>query len=316
MKIKTPREMEREYSVLPYKEPISHELMMQYIDIFAERYPSFHVSYLGESMLGKKIPLITLGKGKKSVLYIGAHHGMEWITSAILLKFSNEYCQMLDANGYVGHTSVSYLNSSRSIQIIPMLNPDGVDYQINGVSEDNPLKERLIKMNGDSHDFSLWQANARGVDLNHNYDADFESYRDCEENRKREGGAPTKWSGESAESEPESGLLANYVRFNEDIGLCLSLHSQGEEIYYGDKFDPTPECIRAGQILAAMSGYKLSKTEGSFVSGGFTDWVVSKLRKPSFTIECGKGKNPLPIESLFETYCKIRRMLFEAPMII
>lgn len=302
-------------SIIPYDSPMTYERMLEYINVFADRYRSFHVTYIGQSMLGKNIPLITLGKGKKTVLYIGAHHGMEWITTALLLKFANEYCEMLDSNGYVGHTSVSYLNAARSIEIIPMLNPDGVNYQLCGIENDNPLKDRLLKMNGGSADFSGWQANARGVDLNHNYDADFEKYATayCSE---LSGGAPSKWCGESPESEPESGLLANYVRFNEDIGLYLSFHSQGEEIYYGDNFDPTKESMRIGQMLARMSGYKLCRTEGTAVSGGFTDWVVDKLRKPAFTIECGKGKNPLPLKSLFEIYFKLRRMLFEAPMII
>lgn len=303
-------------AIIPYDEPVTYSRMLEYINIFSERYNSFHVTYLGQSILGKKIPMITLGKGKKTVLYVGAHHGMEWITTALLLKFANEYCELLESNGHIGHTSVSYLNSTRSICIVPMLNPDGVEYQLEGVKADNPLRGRLIKMNGGSDDFSMWQANARGVDLNHNYDAGFFEYYKKDSTQKLSDGAPTKWCGNVPESEPESGLLANFVRFNRDIGLSLAFHSQGEEIYYGDCFDPPSENLRAGKILARMSGYKLCKTEGTATSGGFTDWVVKELRKPAFTVECGKGENPLPIESLFEIYFKLRRMLFEAPMII
>lgn len=305
-----------EYAIIPHNAPMTYERMMEYINIFSERYRCFHVTYLGQSMLGKNIPLITLGKGKKSVLYIGSHHGMEWITTALLLKFANEYCEMFEANGHVGHTSVSYLNSSRSICIIPMLNPDGVNYQLEGIRDNNPLRDRLIKMNGGSEDFSRWQANARGVDLNHNYDAGFADYLKSGEARSLSGGAPSKWCGEMPESEPESGLLANYARFSDDIGLYISFHSQGEEIYYGDRYDPPKENLRAGQMLARMSGYKLCETGGSASFGGFTDWVVRELRKPCFTVECGRGENPLPIDSLFEIYCRLRRMLFEAPMII
>lgn len=308
--------LKKEFAIVPYNEPMSYETMLEYINLFADRYRSFHVTYLGHSLLGKSIPLITLGKGKKTVLYIGAHHGMEWITTALLLKFANEYCELLEANGHIGHTSVSYLNSSRTICIIPMLNPDGVNYQIKGIEKDNPLSERLIKMNGNSLDFSSWQANGRGVDLNHNYDAGFKEYKNSAEAQKRSGGAPTKWCGEEPESEPESGLIANFARFNEDIKLFISFHSQGEEIYYGDRFDPAPENFRAGQILSRLSGYKLCRTDGSAAFGGFTDWVVRELKKLSFTVECGKGKNPLPIDNLFGIYCKLRRMLFEAPMII
>lgn len=310
------RAIETKNTILPYDAPLTHRRMLEYINIFAERYKCFHVSFLGNSLMNKSIPIITLGKGKKRALYIGAHHGMEWITTALLLKFANEYCELFEANGHIGHTSVSYLNSTRSIMIIPMLNPDGVDYQINGIGESNPLRERLIKMNGENEDFSRWQANGRGVDLNHNYDAGFYEYLRCDETQALSGGAPTKWCGNSPESEPESGLVANFCRFNDDIGLFISFHSQGEEIYYGDKFDPPSENIRIGKMLERMSGYRLMETEGSAASGGFTDWAVKELRRPAYTIECGKGENPLPISSLFEIYFKLRRMLFEAPMVI
>ena len=39
--------------------------------------PAAFVGTLTRSILGRDIPMITLGKGKKTVLYVGAHHGME-----------------------------------------------------------------------------------------------------------------------------------------------------------------------------------------------------------------------------------------------
>lgn len=299
-----------------YNEAMSHEKMTKIISIYAEKYKNYHVSYIGSSMLGKSIPMISLGKGRKSVFYIGAHHGSEWITTSMLLKFSAEYCEMLEANGHIGHTSVSYLNASRRIHIIPMLNPDGVDYEINGIDRDNPLYDRVIKMNGGSEDLSHWQANARGVDLNHNYDAGFEEYRVTEHARATFGGAPSKWCGDHPESEPESGILANLARAQTDAEMFISFHTQGEEIYYGDRFAPPHKNLKIGQLLSVMSGYKLCRTSGSASYGGFTDWVVKELRLPAYTIECGNGENPLPIDALFGIYCRLRRLLFEAPMTI
>ncbi len=303
-------------SLLRYKAPLTHEMMMEYIRIFESRYSCVRVSELGRSVLDRPIPMISLGKGKKSVLYVGAHHGMEWITTAILLKFVNEYCELYCSNGKIGHTSISYLNSVRTLCIVPMLNPDGVDYAIKGLSNDNPIRERVITMNGGSDDLSCWQANARGVDLNHNYDAGFYEYLATDDGKQNAGGSPSKCAGESPESEPESAALANFVRANTNLSLCLSLHSQGEEIYSGDRFGVPKESRRIGDLLSMLSGYRQKRTNGSAAYGGFTDWVVSELGIPSFTLECGKGTNPLPIESLFETYYKLRRLLFEAPMVI
>ena len=34
---------------------------------------------------------------------------------------------------------------------------------------------------------------------------------------------------------------------------------------------------------------------------------------PAFTLECGKGKNPLPLEQGFSIYTRLRRALFLFP---
>ncbi len=130
------------------------------------------------------------------------------------------------------------------------------------------------------------------------------------------GGAPTKYSGEYPESEPETGALCNYLRFNENIKMILTFHSQGEEIYYGAGCGEPPRSKSIGKLLSKLSGYELKTAEGTASYGGLTDWYVREMGKPSFTIECGKGENPLPIESFFSIYATLREMLFTAPILI
>lgn len=305
-----------ERAVLDYHDPLDHARMMEYIDIMIARYPFLSVSYVGESILGRGIPMLTLGEGEKSVLYVGAHHGMEWITSVLLLRFINEACELWNNNGRIFQYSVKYLLSARTLHIVPMLNPDGVEYQINGVGEDNVLYDRLLSMNGGSKDFSRWQANARGVDLNHNYNSGFADYKRMEMENGILGGAPTRYSGESSESEPEVGSLCNYIRYHDRLQMVLTLHTQGEEIYYtcGKKTTPRSRAIAEG--LANMSGYALNIPKGSAAYGGLTDWCIEELNLPSFTVECGKGINPLPLEDYFYIYARIRQMLFLAPTMI
>ena len=166
--------------ILNYTEPLDYAKMMQVIDCFSVRYPFLSFSYLGESILGRGIPILTLGNGKKEILYVGAHHGMEWITSILLLRFVNDFCEIFRNDKSIYRTSLSLLCEQYTVYVIPMLNPDGVDYQINGITKENPFYERVLKMNGNSADLSHWQANARGVDLNHNYDAGFWEYKELE----------------------------------------------------------------------------------------------------------------------------------------
>ncbi|MBO5845704.1 MAG: hypothetical protein J6Q77_03565, partial [Clostridia bacterium] len=90
-------------------------------------------------------------------------------------------------------------------------------------------------------------------------------------------------------------------------------HSQGEEIYYtsGDKVAPRSRMIAGA--LSRMSGYRLAEPKGMAAYGGLTDWCIAELDRPSFTIECGSGENPLPLKAYFEIYTDLREMLFMAP---
>ena len=131
------------------------------------------------------------------------------------------------------------------------------------------------------------------------------------------GGAPTRYSGETPESEPEVGYLCNYLRFNrEKIHAILTLHTQGEEIYYTSGGKTAPRSDSIAKALSRLCGYRLSVPEGLAAYGGLTDWCIRSLGIPSFTVECGKGENPLPLENYFCIYATLRQMLFEAPLLL
>ena len=304
-------------SVLDYPLPLTWERMMAYLNCFAERYPQLAFSVLGESVLGRSIPMITLGEGKKTFLDIGAHHGMEWMTSVLLLRFINEYGEALKEGRRIYNTHIPYLFKERRIIIVPMLNPDGVSYAIEGVSRSNPLASRLERMNPIHPDYSHWQANARGVDLNHNYDAGFAEYKQIERQLGIHGGGPTRYSGECPESEPEVGYLCNFIRFNqENIHAVLTLHTQGEEIYYTSGGEMCARSLSMAKALSRLCGYRLCEPEGPAAFGGLTDWCIRSLNLPSFTVECGKGENPLPLGEYFCVYAAMRQLFFEAPLLL
>jgi g-D-glutamyl-meso-diaminopimelate peptidase len=202
----------------------------------------------------------------------------------------------------------------RKIYIVPMLNPDGVEYRLHGVGEDNPIKERILAYNGGS-DFSKWNANARGVDLNHNYDAYFEEYKTFEKEKGITGGK-TKYSGEYAESEPETAALASFIRYNsEEIEGVLTLHTQGEEIYCKSKGKTPPRAEHLSCVISRLTGYVPATVEGESAMGGLTDWFIKEYNKPSFTLECGRGENPLPLSQMMDIYSKLKELLFTFPIL-
>ena len=293
-----------------YCVPFTYKKMMDVIENVSAENDCVEITELGKTLLGKSIPCLKFGRGSINILYAAAHHGREWMTSILMMRFAEELCDFYSSKKRYFALDPDYIFESRSVYIIPMLNPDGVDLSINGISPDDPMKERLIKANNMDNDFSAWQANARGVDLNHNYNAGFEVYKSLEKKMGITGPAPTRYSGEYPESEPETKALCGFVRSKGDFLTVISFHTQGEEIYcdFNGRCPPRGEII--GRMLARYSGYRLAHTEGAASYGGFKDWYISEFGKPAFTVECGKGKNPLPVENNLRIYTDIRKMLF------
>ena len=292
--------------------PLTHSEMIKQLREILKAYPFFTFSSIGKSLVGRDIPLITIGSGKKSVLYVGTHHGMEWITSVLLLKYLRDVGKTIAEKGKIFGVDAEELFLNRTVYIVPMLNPDGVELHINGHDEINPLTERLNQMNGG--DFSKWQANGRGVDLNHNYNAGFDEYKKLEAEQEILPG-PTRFSGAYPESEPECSALCSFIR-SQNIGLLLALHTQGGEIYYDYNGHIPPQSLGIAKRMESISGYTLSKPEGNACYGGLKDWFIKEYDRPGFTIECGKGENPLPPSDCGIIYSVIRGILMLCPTFI
>ena len=283
------------------------------IDSLLTKYPFIHASTVGKSLVGRDIPLVSVGNGKKSLLYVGTHHGMEWLTALILIKYLEEYCRAVSGKAKISGVNADIIFETRKIYVIPMLNPDGAELQIHGCDSLNPLTERLTSMSGG--DFSRWQANGRGVDLNHNYNAGFAEYKLLEPSLDIHGGAPTRFSGAYPESEPETSALCGFIRAT-DVSMLLALHTQGGEIYadYNGLVPPGGSVI--AERMSALSGYKVAKPEPAACYGGLKDWYILEFNRPGFTIECGYGKNPLPESDGGIVYSQIRKILLHAPTMI
>lgn len=286
--------------------------LMSEVRRLADDYSFLKFSYLTESLMGRAIPLLTLGEGEKQIYYIGTHHGAERITSAVLMKFVFELCKLVKDGLSAFGMDFNYVLQTRTIRIIPMLNPDGAEISAKGLKNDSLWYSRLVSMNGGSRDFTRWQANARGVDLNHNYDAGFEEYKKIEPTLGITGGCATRYSGERPESEEETSALCGFLRFNPPTAL-LTLHTQGREIYYTSGNMCPPESKTVAAYLSWLTGYKRAVPSGAAAYGGLTDYCIQKLGIPAFTIECGKGENPLPPSDTLPIYLEMRKALFVFP---
>lgn len=282
------------------------------IDKICGDFPFIKRVKIGESVCGRKIEALSVGNFENSALWVGAHHGLEWMTTLVILKFLNDICKKISLNSFLGDVNISKRLEKRGITLVPCLNPDGVEISLGGF--ESAKKNKKIFENMDRNISKIWQANANGVDLNHNYDAGWDELHELEQKNNIIGPSHTRYGGKSPESEPEVRALTEFCR-KRNFDYAFAFHSQGEEIYWNYGKNTPKFSERFAEIFAEMTGYAVSFPEGLAVGGGFKDWFIEKFQKPAFTIEIGKGKNPLPIYCFSEVYSKLEPALYMSALI-
>ena len=277
------------------------------ISFLSEKYPFLEVDKIGKSVVGRDIHVLTLGRGQEDVLYLGAFHGNESITATLLLLFLERLCDAICNPNHTYHTEFIELLQKRRIHFVPIVNPDGCEISAKG-EKSAGIFEKTVKKLG-SMNFCKWSANARGVDINHNFDAKWEELHEIERMHGIYGPRNSRYGGEHPESEPETKAIVNFCR-NHNIIRAYAFHSQGEVIYWDfDKIE-VKNAYKIASVLSDTSGYALDVPTGLAVGGGFKDWFISEFCRPAFTIEIGKGENPLPLSQTTVIYKKIKKMLF------
>ena len=261
------------------------------LEILDENFNIIESFTIGESLMDKQIPCVKIGQGKTKILLPGALHGLEYLTSAFLVKFLSELIVHIMTRQKLFGYDTERIFSEASIYVVPMVNPDGVDIAIHGIDITNPYHRALISMVG-IHSFNrVWQSNARGVDLNHNYDAKWSMVIDKP--------SPTKYGGKYPESEPETRAVAELIR-RENFDMLLTYHSQGKEIYYDFNGMENKRSEETSRRIAEKVGYTVSVPTGTASFGGAKDWYIKAYQRMAFRAELGKGVNPLPEDQLPE----------------
>ena len=265
------------------------------------RYPFLSCASAGRSAMGRPLWSLTLGAGENRVLYSAAHHANEWITAPLLFSFLEELCESFAAGGTIfGQNTAELLDYAR-LCLVPLVDPDGLDLVTGELRRGEAFEgARAIASQFPGIPFPEgWKANIRGTDLNLQYPAGWETAREIKAAAGIRGPAPADWVGPAPLSAPESRAMAALTR-RFDPALTLAFHTQGEVIYwrYGDREIPGARDIAA--TFAAVSGYSPEETPYASSFAGYRDWFIQSFHRPGFTIECGKGVNPLPLADLAE----------------
>lgn len=256
---------------------------------------------IGKSVEGRNLYTLKIGKGKRNVFICGGMHACEWITCPVLIRWLSEICQLYISSGSSYGRSIEELFKKTTIHILPMVNPDGIELQINGVSPYDPSHNKLLKINNYNTDFSKWKSNINGVDINRNFNARWQEAKEIEKTIKIKGPYLDTYGGRYPESEPETQAITSYTR-QENFDLILAYHTQGQEIYW--EFDDIyiEGARELGERLAKASGYSLTSPDENSSYAGYKDWFIKEFKKPGYTIECGLGVNPLPTSQFNQIY--------------
>ncbi len=271
----------------------SYEQMLIDSKRLTETYPDLIAAEnIGESVEGRELLLIKLGKGEKNVLLAGAHHAREYISSTFLMEVIDEYARCYETDNDFGDYDIKSLLDDVTVYIVPMVNPDGVNLVQNGL-EAVKDPEKIMSMNMLKDSFSEWKANINGVDLNRQYPCHWDEKRSNTDVPSSE-----MYKGTAPATEPEVQAMMALCQEN-DFLLAASFHTKGEVIYWADS--GTQNSIEASssiaQTMSDVTGYDLMPvSEDAAVYGaGFENWFRQEFSRPGFCVELtptGNGAVP------------------------
>lgn len=261
----------------------TYEQVMADLEALAAKYPSLcTLQSAGQSVQGRELQLIVIGdmNAAHHVLVQGAIHARENMCALLCVAMAERLLQK------GGEADVCF-------HILPMANPDGAAIHLSDQIPEGILEiYKSDGIKGLSVDTGLlylaqWQANANGVDLNRNFDAEWDKIDTTE--------APSfmNYRGAAVESEPETKALVAYTD-QYKFDATLSYHATGSAIYweFGDNAAVNAASLSLAEAIKAVSAYEpIGSSNNSF--GGYKDWAMLKRQIPSVTVEIGTRTAPL-----------------------
>lgn len=292
-----------DFALVPTNVQYSYILLTLLTEGLAVRYPFLKTGSFGQSVMGKNLVYIRIGTGAKEVFYNAAHHANEWLTTPVLLKFTEDYADAFSQGGSIGGTPANTLFRNYSLYLAPMVDPDGVDL-VTGVLSSGGYYNQAVRIAEQYPQVSFpsgWKANIAGVDLNLQYPANWDEAKRIKFEQGFTSPAPRDYVGKAPLVAPESYAVYRFTKSHNFL-LTLSYHSQGKLIYW-KYLDYEPARSREiADYFGEVSGYSVEETPYASGFAGYKDWFIETYNRPGYTIEVGLGQSPLPVSQFPEIY--------------
>lgn len=295
----------------------TYEQMLEDLDTMAQCFPDkIKVQSLGDTADGRRIMEAVLGEetASRHLLIQASIHGREYMNTQVAMRQLEEFLRNYRTGSYGGRTYEELL-CGLCLHVIPMANPDGVTISQMGLQGVQTEECRQLLLQCEEMDqaegremtgyWENWKANARGVDLNRNFDAGWTEFQGS--------GHPSSemYKGEFPASEAETQAILKIAQ-DYPVAACIAYHSSGNLVYwdYGSQDEIYERDRLLAQTVEAVTGYPACSTVSDGTdSAGCSDYFVLKLGIPAVTIENGSGVCPLGIEEFPVIMEKNRNLL-------
>ncbi len=290
--------------MLDITRPITSRRCQEFIQQLTRKYPFCRTETLARTAFQRPISTLVIGTGSRKVVFGASFHGNEWITTLVLLQYAGELAQGIRDGTSVGGEDARAIAEAATLYMLPMVDPDGVDLVTGAISPGSAEYQQAQRLGENYPDIPFpqgWKANLLGVDLNLQFPARWRMARQIKFAQGYTRPGPRDYVGAAPLNQVESRTVEGYTRLI-DPALVLALHSQGEEIYWQFLDYAVAGAEELGQRMAQVSGYRLAEPGFSSSFAGYKDWFIQEYRRPGYTIEVGRGENPLPIAQFPEIY--------------
>jgi hypothetical protein len=221
---------------------------------------------------------VAVDEDEPEVLIDGLHHAREWTASEIALALAINL-----TDGYHNDTRISWLVDNREIWIVPVVNPDGLDYAL--ATDQWWRKNRHANYDG-----------SFGVDLNRNYGGSMNDDAAGEWGGAGSSHVPSDdiYCGTGPFSEPETQAIRDLVQAH-NFALAFDFHSYGNLVmwpwgYSANKTADDADLVRIGNEFAALNGYTAEQSIGLYpTTGDSIDWMYGAEDVYSFCFEVGQS---------------------------
>ncbi|MGQ9587937.1 MAG: M14 family metallopeptidase, partial [Thermoplasmata archaeon] len=215
------------------------------------------------------------------VLIVGLHHAREWTTSELVTELVSNL-----THGYGNDSRISWLVDNREIWLVPVVNPDGLDYSLS--TGERWRKNRRLNYDG-----------SYGVDLNRNYEGSMNGDPAGEWGGVGSSHDPSDetYCGEAPFSEPETLAIRDLV-LKHDFQIALDFHSYSELVlwpwgYTTNLTADNDDLVRIGTEMAALNGYDpMQSVELYPTTGDSIDWHYGGFNIFAFCFEIGTEFHP------------------------